>query len=435
MKLGSLNDDAQEETTMEFSAGWTDTGENRLDRIVARLAIGFMTVDRDHVGEAIDRALASLGQALGARGGAVVVLDEKQGTITRGHEWLARPAGVEQTCRRGTQIDCLLWFRERLLRGERIEIREPEDLPEEAGAERVAMDRRGIGSGVLVPISVGGRSVGFLAFAGRKQSRWSEDEVAFIDLAAELFGRLFERSEIEELRWARVRELERTSAELEDFAYQAAHDLKAPLTAIAGYLDILKRSYGQNLNDDAFDLIDRADRSAGRLNGLIDSLLVYSALGSEPLRAGKTDCQAIIEAICEDLELVMRERDATLLADPLPTVTADTAQLRRVFQNLIVNAIKFGGRSPRVRVGVAETEQGYEFMVSDEGPGIDPRDHARIFEPFERLATEDPRAGSGVGLAICKKIVEQHGGRIWVDSSLGAGAAFRFSLPRVAVAA
>jgi signal transduction histidine kinase len=435
MKLGSLNRDSQQETAMERTTGWIGSRENRLNELIARLAVRFVGVDRHDVDRAVDVALASLGKVLGARGGAVMLLDQKRSTIAHGYEWRARSAGVPDTSRRGTRIDCLQWFRERLLRGERIEIRGPDDLPAEAAAERAALDRRGIRSVLMVPITLAGRPAGFLAFAGSNPSRWSADEVAAVELAADLFGRLFERCEIEDVRFARMLELERIGAELEEFAYHAAHDLKAPLTAIAGYLDLLRRDCGEQLDVEACELIDQADRSAEKLNGLIDTLLIYSSLGFDPLRVGVTDCQALLEGICEEIEPVMRDRDANIVADALPRVAADTAQLRRVFQNLLVNAIKFGGSAPRVTLGVEETEDDYVFTVTDEGPGIDPADHERIFEPFVRLASNDPQPGSGVGLAICKKIIEQHGGRIWVESSLGTGASFRFLLPKRAAGA
>jgi signal transduction histidine kinase len=433
MKLTSPHVESQKEAAMERAIGWTDTRDLPLDRVVAQLAVHFMGVDRDGVDDAVELGLERIGKALGARGGTVVVLDEKRGTIARSHEWNERSGHVPKTCRRGQQIECLLWLRERLARGEGIEISGLGGLPDEAAAERRALSRRGIGSGLMLPLTIDGRSVGFLAFAGRDESCWSDDEVALVELAAEMFSRMFERCRIEELRWTRVHELERTSAALEEFAYHAAHDLKAPLTAIAGYLDLLRRSHGDKLDDAARDLIERADRSAGRLNGLIDALLVYSSLGIDELRLGVTDCQSLLGAICEDLETMMRDRDATIVADPLPKVVADPPQLRRVFENLLVNALKFGGTAPRVKLAAEETEEGYVFTVADRGPGIDPNDHGRIFEPFERLASIDPQPGSGLGLSICKKIIEQHGGRIWVDSHIGKGAAFRFVLPRLGV--
>jgi len=435
MKLSSLNRDAQEGAAMERTTRWFGSREIRLDDVIARLAIRFVGVDRDGVGEAVDGALESLGEALGARGGAVVLLDKTASTIVRDHEWRAPSPIVSEVSWRGKRIDCLPWFRERLLRGERIEVRGPEDLPGEATAERAALDRRGIRSGLMVPITVAGRPAGFLGFAGRKPSRWSADEIRAVELAADLFGRLFERCEIEDVRSARMSELERVGVELEEFAYHAAHDLKAPLTTIAGYLDLLRRTCDGQLGGEAQQLIEQAERSAERLGDLIDSLLVYSCLGFDPFRVGTTDCQALLESICEEIESVMRERDATVSADALPTVVADTAQLRRVFQNLLVNAVKFGGSAPRVNLGVEETDAAYVFTVTDEGAGIDPTDHQRIFEPFVRLASNDLQPGSGVGLAICKKIVEQHGGRIWVESSVGTGARFRFLLPKRAAEA
>ena len=263
-------------------------------------------------------------------------------------------------------------------------------------------------------------------------------------LNGELYQRVVERTkELEEANQAlRVeiaehqkaeRQFAASNAELERFAYVASHDLKEPLRMVTSYTQLLARRYKDRLDADADEFIRYAVDGATRMQQLIDDLLAYSRVGARNKDIRAVDCNVVLNRVLLNLAAAIAESEATVTHDPLPTVTGDAIQLMQLFQNLIGNAVKFRGeRAPRVHVGVARqhgAQDDWLFSVSDNGIGIEAQYAERIFMMFQRLHTREEYAGTGIGLAICKKIVEGHGGRIWVKSQLGRGATFYFTLP------
>jgi signal transduction histidine kinase len=235
---------------------------------------------------------------------------------------------------------------------------------------------------------------------------------------------------IEQLVARRTLELERSNAELERFAYVASHDLQEPLRAVASHVQILEQDYRGRLDADADESIRCAVEGARRMRDLIQDYLEYSKIraGSEPLRA--TDSGKALEAALKNLEIAIREASAEVARGEMPRVLADPKQLVPLFQNLVGNAVKFrGDAAPRVRIAAVREKDVWTFSVSDNGIGIEPEHTDRIFSMFRRLHPADRYAGTGIGLAICKKIVDRHGGRIWVESKPGEGSTFFFTLP------
>jgi PAS domain S-box-containing protein len=225
-------------------------------------------------------------------------------------------------------------------------------------------------------------------------------------------------------------ELAQSNAELAQFAYVASHDLQEPLRAVAGCVQLLQQRYSDQLDGRAHELIAHAVAGATRMHTLIQDLLAYSQVGTRGESLQPTACAVVLKDALTDLEVSIRESGAVVTAAPLPTVMADAAQLRLVFQNLIGNALKFRGEAPpTIRIGVERQGGAWVFAVCDNGIGIHPQYFERIFQVFQRLHTQRKYDGSGIGLAICKKIVERHGGRIWVTSETGKGATFSFSIP------
>jgi light-regulated signal transduction histidine kinase (bacteriophytochrome) len=227
------------------------------------------------------------------------------------------------------------------------------------------------------------------------------------------------------------RELDRSRRELELVCYMASHDLQEPLRMVASYTQLLAKRYRGMLDDDADDFISCAVDGAARMQRLINNMLAFSRVDK---KKGKelipTDCEYVLRSAVADLELVIKESGAVITCDPMPVVMADDVQLIQVFQNLIGNAVKFhGDGKPEIHVGAERKEYEWIFSVRDNGLGIKDMDREQIFIMFVRAHDREKYSGTGIGLAICKKIVEHHGGRIWVESEPEKGSAFYFSIP------
>jgi len=233
----------------------------------------------------------------------------------------------------------------------------------------------------------------------------------------------------EEVR-VKTQELLRSNAELEQFAYVASHDLQTPLRAISGYLNLLTKRCEGKLEGDADRFIQRTHENVLRMQRLIQDLLTFSRLTTRARPFEATDLNQVLGEALEMLQPAVEESRAKITSEPLPTIRADYSQFLQLFQNLIGNALKFrDSRPPEVHIDAQWVEMAWLFSIRDNGIGIDPQYADRIFLIFQRLHTVDQYPGTGIGLAICKKIVERHGGRIWVESQPGKGADFKFLLP------
>jgi PAS domain S-box-containing protein len=239
-----------------------------------------------------------------------------------------------------------------------------------------------------------------------------------------------ERKHAEETLRHRTTELERSNADLEQFAYVASHDLQEPLRMVASFTQLLADRYRAQLDGEAQEFIGFAVEGATRMQALINGLLSFARVKTRAKELQLTDCRAAFQRSLENLRVTLQESGADISSDPLPTLLADESQIQQLFQNLVGNALKFRGQTvPRVRVSARRNGKEWIFSVSDNGIGIDPRYNDRIFAIFQRLHSRTEYPGTGIGLAICKKIVERHGGRIWVESEAGHGATFYFTLP------
>ncbi len=224
------------------------------------------------------------------------------------------------------------------------------------------------------------------------------------------------------------RELERSNRELDNFASLAVHDLGAPLRVVLGFANRLQKRYKEKLDSEADRYISHIVEGAERMHHLVNDLLEYTRVGTRRKPLVPVDVNAIIEKTLANLRNEITESRAVITVDPLPSVSADRTQLIQLFQNLVGNAIKYSANTPSIHISAERKNGDWLFRVSDNGIGIDPRQFDRIFQIFQRLHASDEYSGTGIGLAICKKIVEMLGGRIWVESKPGEGSTFFFTL-------
>ena len=240
------------------------------------------------------------------------------------------------------------------------------------------------------------------------------------------------RKKLEEDLIIKAAELARSNIELQQFAYVASHDLQEPLRAISGFTELLVKRYHGKIDEKADTYLDFITEGTTRMQQMIQDLLTYSRIQTQEHKYVLTDSNTSLDLALSDLQIATKEHHAVITNDPLPSVYADQEQITKMFQNLIGNAIKFHkpGVAPNIHISAKQDENSWIFSVSDNGIGIDPQYADRIFKIFQRLHTRDEYPGTGIGLAICKRIAEQHGGTIWIESVPGSGSTFYFTIPK-----
>ena len=298
----------------------------------------------------------------------------------------------------------------------------------------------GLRSFISVPLIYKDETIGVLHFSSVKPNAYSDYEVGMADLIAAQIAGAIENShlhaetvEADRILQQQAQELARSNAELEQFAYVASHDLQEPLRVITGYVSLLEQRYSDKLDQNAREFIGFATDAAHRMRALIEALLEFSRVETHGNPFEKMDCNRALSEAIADLEVSIDESDAEVTADPLPSVVGDQIQITHVFENLISNAIKFRNDDclPRIHISCSPAEDSWQISVADNGTGIRPRYQERIFGMFKRAHKRSKYPGTGIGLALCQKIVERHGGRIWVESEVNQGSTFHFTIPTI----
>ncbi|QLK25765.1 MEDS domain-containing protein [Natrinema zhouii] len=263
----------------------------------------------------------------------------------------------------------------------------------------------------------------FFVSTDSRNREFTDAERAFLHLMAQWIKFELDRNQ-------RERALEESNERLEQFAYAASHDLQEPLRMVASYLQLLENRYGDAFDEDGEEFLAYAVDGADRMREMIDGLLEYSRVETRGDPFEPVELDALLDDVLADLQIQIEETDAEITAEQLPRVTGDASQLRQVVQNLLDNAIQYSGDAPP-RIHIDAYRRGREWVISvqDDGIGIDPADQDRVFTVFDRLHSREEYEGTGIGLALCQRIIERHGGDIWVDSEPGEGSTFSFTLP------
>ena len=289
-------------------------------------------------------------------------------------------------------------------------------------------------SGISVIIGTVEEPWGILGTHTTEERNFTEYDINFVKSVANLLAAAIERQEYQNELEATVAQLEESNNRLEQFAYAASHDLQEPLRMVSSYLQLLDGRYEDTLDEEGQEYLDYAVDGAERMREMIDGLLAYSRIDMQGEDFSPTDCNAVIAEVKDSLQVSIEESNAEITADSLPPVYADESQLTQVFQNLLSNAIKYSGEEPpEIHITAEQNQQEWMFSVSDQGIGIDPDEADEIFDVFQRLHSREEYAGTGIGLAVCERIIERHDGRIWVESEPGEGSTFSFTLPDVPV--
>jgi PAS domain S-box-containing protein len=238
-----------------------------------------------------------------------------------------------------------------------------------------------------------------------------------------------DRKEAEERLNDMLNKLIISNKELENFAYVASHDLQEPLRMVSSFMELLSQQYKDKLDEKAQEYIGFAVDGAKRMYDLLTGLLVYSRISKKGKSFTRVDTNHVLSNVLKNLALIIKETNSVIKFEELPIISADETQIVELFQNLIANAIKFSPSFPRIFISSRTENDNYVFSIRDEGIGIEEQYFDRIFQIFQKLHPKEQFAGTGIGLSICKRIVERHGGRIWVESELGKGTRFFFTIP------
>lgn len=410
----------------------------RFESLITRLSAGFVRVPIEEAEAAVADALAEVGRFAQADRAYLFEFSADREQVSCTYEWCDHGIAAQLERLQALPVARYRWCLARLQRGEVVDVHDIAALPDEAAAEREEWQAESIRSILLVPVHSGSQVSGYVGFDAVREPRpWPPRLVSLLRLFGEMVSNLLARKRAQLILQAQNEDLARANAELarsnqelQQFAYVASHDLQEPLRAIGGFSGLLARRYRGKLDTKADEYLDYLTHAATRMQRMIVDLLDYSRLGREPRPFQPVALREPLDAAIGLLQAAVEEQQAGFEIDALPVVHGDATQLVQLFQNLIGNALKFRSSAPpRIRVHARREGAEWIVRVCDNGIGIDPERAGEVFQIFRRLHAQEQYPGTGIGLAVCKRIVERHRGRIWVQPGEHGGTCMCFALP------
>jgi len=382
---------------------------------------------------ALRKILQTVCETLGWQAGAVWMVDARSSTIRCSESWHASSDGLAQFIEVTRQTP---FKRGQGLPGRVWASAQSAWIPDVARDPDFVRSKTAVSAGLhgalAFPICLGHEVFGVIELFSRDFEHPDQTLLEVLGALGSQIGQFIERERAEEQLRQTSANLERSNTDLQQFAYVASHDLSEPLRMVISYLQLLRDRSKDSLDPDSREFMKFAMDGAARMQALIKDLLAFSRVDLHGRTFEPVDCEKAFGAAVSNLKIAIEENQASIAHDLLPLVHGDAVQLSQIFQNLIGNAIKFHGtESPRIQVGLGSQNGEWLFSVRDNGIGIDPKDFERIFVIFQRLHTRQEYPGTGMGLAICKRIIERHGGKMWVESEAGKGSSFFFILPKI----
>jgi PAS domain S-box-containing protein len=401
------------------------TQRERSERyLAAQLAVTEILMESTSIEDAMPRLVAAFAETMGWQLGALWTVDTPLDALRCQIVWSAadmdgsafEARSRELTLHRGEGLPGLVWEA-----GRPLHMTQFADDSRFFRSEVVAA--LGLHGAIALPVIARGEVIGVVEFFTHDATEVDDDLLGMMETLSRQIGLFFLRKRTELA-------FERSNADLEHFAYVASHDLTEPLRTVGGFADLLARRYAGRLDGDADEFLTHITGGVVRMRALIESMLAYSRAGTSDLVPEEVDTAALVERTVSTLRPLVAEHRARVSVADLPRVTGDATQLAQLFQNLISNALKFRGEAPPVVDVAAQRDEGtWCFSVTDNGIGIPSDARAQVFEMFKRLHGRETYAGTGIGLAVCQRIVERHGGRIWVEEAPSGGSRFCFTIP------
>ncbi|MGK7951924.1 MAG: ATP-binding protein [Xenococcaceae cyanobacterium] len=431
-ELNNLNQKLIREISARKNLETTLKYQLKLEQLISRLSTHFINLEAEKINEGIQAGLRTICQFSEVDRTYLFLFSHFDVSLDYTLQWSNLKSQSIIFAKNQTELEQNLpWIMSQIKCNQIVNLGKLDNLASEASIDKIYLQQQNIKSLLMLPMFYGGLLVGLLGFDSlSKERNWTEGDIQLLRLAGEIFINAIERCRQQQQLIVRTQELEKSNFELQQFTHIVSHDLQEPLRAISSYSQLLEEEYRDRLDSEANEYIDFIVGSAQRMKQLIQDLLAFSRVGRQPQNFSLVSCEAILQEVIANLKIAIAENEATITWDRLPEVMGDKSQLIQLWQNLIANSIKFRSQeSPQIKISVTTQDREFIFCMEDNGIGIDPKHAERIFVIFQRLHSRRKYPGTGIGLAICKKIIERHKGRIWVESTPKAGSTFYFSLP------